>query len=114
MCRATVGAPPVWALTCAASATFSYGSRGTPACGNTLNRVPEFPKAHEGSSMRCARSPVVTAVVECTIASFEDSPCLVRAACHEFRLVSIALLTFRLLFTYRPNPQPAGHLTIRS
>ena len=36
----------------AASAIFSYGSRGTPSCAKTLNRVPELPNAHEGSSIR--------------------------------------------------------------
>src|SRR5690625_4910275 len=53
MCRATIGAPPVWACTWAASAIFSFGSRGTPGWENTLNRVPELPKAQEGTSMVC-------------------------------------------------------------
>ena len=51
MCRATLGAAPVKACTWAASAIFSYGSRGTPCWANTLNLVPELPKAHDGSSM---------------------------------------------------------------
>src|SRR4051812_23739208 len=61
MCSATVGATPVKRCTCAASAIFSYGSRGTPGCANTLNRVPELPKAQEGSSMCCRRSTCLTA-----------------------------------------------------
>src|SRR4051794_32646309 len=62
MWSATVGATPVYRWTCAASAIFSYGSRGTPAWANTLNRVPELPNAHEGSSMRWPRSVSVTPV----------------------------------------------------
>ena len=42
--------------TCAASASFSYGSRGTPAWAKTLKRVPEFPYAHDGVSIACARN----------------------------------------------------------
>src|SRR5690606_15983253 len=51
MCSATLGASPVKRLTCAASAIFSYGSRGVPGVVNTRNRVPELPNAHDGSSM---------------------------------------------------------------
>src|SRR6478736_3138921 len=54
MCRATVGASPVNLCTWAASAIFSYGSRGTPGWANTLKRVPELPNAQEGSSMACS------------------------------------------------------------
>src|SRR3954453_12644108 len=61
MCSATVGATPVWRWTCAASAIFSYGSRGTPACANTLNRVPELPNAQDGTSTVCARKARRTA-----------------------------------------------------
>lgn len=50
MCSATVGATPVNACTWAASSSFSCGVRGTPCCANTLNRVPEFPYAHDGVS----------------------------------------------------------------
>src|SRR4051812_21582678 len=49
MCKATVGATPVKRCTSAASATFSYGSRGTPCWANTLNLVPEFPNARTGA-----------------------------------------------------------------
>src|SRR2546423_11136816 len=59
MCSATDGATPVNACTWAASAIFSSGVRGTPACGKTLNRVPELPNAQDGSSMRWARSAAV-------------------------------------------------------
>ncbi len=38
----TRGAAPVSALTCAASANFSNGSRGMPRVENTSNRVPKF------------------------------------------------------------------------
>src|SRR6478609_3506543 len=51
MWRATFGARPVKRLTVAASAIFSSTERGVPGVPNTLNRVPELPKAHEGSSM---------------------------------------------------------------
>src|SRR6185436_8483835 len=61
MWRATVGATPVKRWTCAASATFSYGSRGTPFWAKTLKRVPELPKAHDGSSIRWARNDATTA-----------------------------------------------------
>src|SRR5262245_3371189 len=60
MCRATLGAEPVKVCTWAASATFSYGSRGTPAWANTLNRVPELPNAHDGSSMLRSPRPSAT------------------------------------------------------
>ena len=43
-------------LTVAASAIFSSTVRGVPGVENTLNRVPELPKAHEGSSMAWAAS----------------------------------------------------------
>jgi hypothetical protein len=65
MCRATLGATPVNRWTVAASATFSYGSRGTPSCGNTLNRVPELPKAHDAVSIRCVRSTADTRARVC-------------------------------------------------
>ena len=51
MCSATVGASPVNRCTTAASAIFSRTVRGVPGVPNTLNRVPEFPNAHEGSSI---------------------------------------------------------------
>src|ERR1700733_4228822 len=62
MCTATLGAAPVYLCTCAASAIFSCGVRGTPGCANTLNRVPVLPNAHDGVSIRCARNAVFTAV----------------------------------------------------
>ncbi len=62
----TFGASPVSALTCAASAIFSYGSRGVPGVVNTLNRVPEFPYAQLGTSMvkssSSDRAPAVAVV----------------------------------------------------
>src|SRR6476659_2827613 len=61
MWSATVGATPVKRWTWAASATFSYGSRGTPSWANTLKRVPELPNAHDGSSIRCERRVATTA-----------------------------------------------------
>ena len=51
MCRATEGASPVSSFTFAASVSFSWTVRGVPAVANTLKRVPEFPNAHEGSSI---------------------------------------------------------------
>src|SRR5205085_9558162 len=51
MCSETLGAAPVKRCTCAASATFSNGSRGTPGWAKTLKRVPELPNAQEGSSI---------------------------------------------------------------
>jgi hypothetical protein len=51
MCNATLGARPVNRWTVAASAIFSWTVRGVPGVLNTLNRVPEFPNAHEGSSI---------------------------------------------------------------
>src|SRR5689334_17214858 len=69
MCRATVGATPVNRCTVAASAIFSYGSRGTPSWGKTLNRVPELPKAHDAVSMRCVRSTADTRVRVCGVRS---------------------------------------------
>ena len=62
MCTATLGATPVNACTCAASSIFSCGVRGTPGWANTLNRVPVLPNAHDGSSIRCARRALFTAV----------------------------------------------------
>src|SRR6201989_3435339 len=56
------GATPVKRCTCAASSAFSQGVRGTPGWPNTLNRVPEFPKAQEGSSISCPFSAALTAV----------------------------------------------------
>jgi len=49
---ATQAAVNSWTL--AASSIFSKGSRGVPGVVNTLNRVPEFPKAHDGSSIAWA------------------------------------------------------------
>ena len=57
-----LGATPVKRCTCAASSAFSHGVRGTPGWPNTLNRVPEFPKAQEGSSISCSFSAALTAV----------------------------------------------------
>ncbi len=48
-----LGATPVKRWTWAASSAFSHGVRGTPGWPNTLNRVPVFPNAHEGSSISC-------------------------------------------------------------
>src|SRR6476619_2806754 len=62
MCTAMRGATPVKRCTCAASSAFSHGVRGTPGWPNTLNRVPEFPKAQEGSSISCPFSAALTAV----------------------------------------------------
>src|SRR4249919_1315863 len=62
MCTAILGATPVKRCTCAASSAFSHGVRGTPGWPNTLNRVPEFPKAQEGSSISCPFSAALTAV----------------------------------------------------
>src|SRR5438034_11663779 len=50
MCRDTRGAAPVYRCTCAASASFSKVSLGTPGWAKTLNRVPELPKAQLGTS----------------------------------------------------------------
>src|SRR5215207_5868151 len=60
MCSATLGATPVNRCTVAASAIFSCGVRGTPGWANTLNRVPELPKAQDGVSIRCADSACFT------------------------------------------------------
>src|SRR5438105_15941646 len=62
MCTAMLGATPVYWCTCAASCAFSHGVRGTPGWPNTLNRVPVFPKAQEGSSISCCLSAALTAV----------------------------------------------------
>src|SRR5215470_11613942 len=62
MCTATLGATPVYLCTCAASSIFSSTVRGTPGWANTLNRVPVFPNAHDGTSTRCAPSADFTAV----------------------------------------------------
>jgi hypothetical protein len=51
MCTAMLGATPVYLCTWAASSAFSCGVRGTPGCANTLNRVPLFPNAQDGSSI---------------------------------------------------------------
>src|ERR1700730_7914049 len=61
MCSETEGATLVYRCTCAASAIFSYGSRGTPGWANTLNRVPELPNAQDGSSIVCSRRTLLTA-----------------------------------------------------
>ena len=57
MCSDTRGASPVTACTCAASAIFSNGLRGTPGVANTLNRVPELPYAQLGTSIVNSSSP---------------------------------------------------------
>src|SRR3954451_5313967 len=69
MCSDTRGAIPVNRCTAAASSIFSCGVRGTPSCANTLNRVPEFPYAHDGVSMRWARNAARTAAL-----SIMDTP----------------------------------------
>ncbi len=61
MCSATDGAAPVYACTCAASASFSCTVRGVPADGHTRNLVPEFPNAHDGSSIATVARVSVTA-----------------------------------------------------
>jgi hypothetical protein len=66
---ATVGATPVNSCTFAASRSFSQGSRGTPAWAKTLNRVPEFPYAHDGVSIFCAVSAAFTADRSCMTTS---------------------------------------------
>src|SRR6478752_7040872 len=82
MCRDTFGANPVNAFTCAASATFSNASRGVPAVVNTLNRVPEFPYAQDGTSIpkssRSARAAVVV---------MGDVLVLVFGGCHNLGLI---------------------------
>jgi len=72
MWSATVGATPVKRWTWAASAIFSYGSRGTPFWAKTLKRVPELPNAHDGSSMCWDLSVATTAGLLVTSAS-DDS-----------------------------------------
>src|SRR5690348_6482876 len=62
MCTATLGATPVYLCTCAASSIFSVTVRGTPGWANTLNRVPVFRNAHDGTSTRCAPNADFTAV----------------------------------------------------
>ena len=57
-----LGATPVYLCTWAASSAFSYGVRGTPGWPNTLNRVPLFPNAQDGSSIWCFLSAFLTAV----------------------------------------------------
>src|ERR1700736_1146830 len=61
MCSESEGATLVYRCRCAASAIFSYGSRGTPGWANTLNRVPELPNAQDGSSIVCSRRTLLTA-----------------------------------------------------
>src|SRR5258708_35223123 len=77
MWSATVGATPVYRWTSAASAIFSCGVRGTPFWAKTLNRVPEFPKAHDGSSIRWFLSAASTAGLLVTSASVAplSAPC---------------------------------------
>src|SRR5262245_28331910 len=77
MCSATLGADPVNRCTWAASAIFSYGLRGTPFWAKTLNLVPEFPNAHDGSSMLRSRSPSATrrSVVMCASIVDPVRPC---------------------------------------
>src|SRR6516165_7523140 len=62
MCTATDGATPVYLCTWAASSIFSSGVRGTPGWANTLNRVPLFPNAHDGSSIWWFLSAFLTAI----------------------------------------------------
>src|SRR5262245_37296931 len=62
MCTATLGATPVYRCTCAASSIFSCGVRGVPGLANTLKRVPVFPNAQDGSSIRCASRAFFTAL----------------------------------------------------
>src|SRR3954464_9130857 len=69
MCTATLGATPVKSCTCAAPSIFSCGVRGTPCWAKTLNRVPEFPYAHEGVSICWRRRASFTALVSFTLAS---------------------------------------------
>jgi hypothetical protein len=65
-------------LTSAASAIFSSGVRGTPRWAKTLNRVPELPNAHDGSSIRWALSAAMTVGSVVTSASIAGSSgCLV-------------------------------------
>src|SRR3984957_4580995 len=66
MCTAMLGATPVYLCTWAASSAFSKGLRGTPGCANTLNRVPLFPNAQDGSSIWCCRSASLTAFLSTT------------------------------------------------
>src|SRR5271165_4388880 len=61
MCTAMLGTTPVKRWTWAASSAFSQGVRGTPGWPNTLNRVPVFPNAQEGSSISCCRRAALTA-----------------------------------------------------
>src|SRR3954451_5230954 len=77
MCRATDGAAPVNRCTVAASATFSYGSRGTPAWAKTLKRVPELPNAQDGVSIRCRARAALTSSCS-TIAVILKSVAVVR------------------------------------
>src|SRR5215469_9708209 len=65
MCTAMRGATPVYLCTWAASSAFSHGSRGTPGWLNTLNRVPLFPNAHDGSSIWWLLSALFTSVKSC-------------------------------------------------
>src|SRR5947209_19852679 len=60
MCSDTRGVTPVYRCTCAASEIFSKGSRGTPGCENTLNRVPELPNAQLGTSIVNSARPART------------------------------------------------------
>jgi hypothetical protein len=73
MCRATLGATPVYRWTVAASAIFSSGVRGTPCWAKTLNRVPELPNAHDGVSMRWAASARLTAAWSAMVDHFSSS-----------------------------------------
>jgi len=121
MWSATDGATPVYRWTSAASAIFSKGVRGTPRWAKTLKRVPELPKAQEGSSMLWARNVADVSLCTVMIASIPFGgpfPPLARGyaamtrcggtsapvaassrrACHRFRLLSISFLTFRSVF----------------
>ncbi len=76
MCSETRGATPVYRCTWAASSSFSYGSRATPGWPKTLNRVPELPNAHDGSSIVCGAERVERAAAE--FVGHGDSPIVVR------------------------------------
>ena len=135
ICSATVGATPVKRWTCAASATFSYGPRGTPFWAKTLAR-PELPNAHDGSSIRCVLRADATVAPSERSRSWSPSPHpraasprlrqrnegRVRRAgesarrtprastpCHRFRLVSITLLTVPIWVIYGPGPKPVRY-----
>src|SRR5215469_13654858 len=84
MCTAMLGATPVYLCTWAASSAFSNGVRGTPGWANTLNRVPLFPNAHDGSSIWCRLSALLTAALRA------GSRSLILA----FRIISVLVKEF--------------------